>query len=166
METRLSRQDIIFEKVYHCLQKELLPIDIFFLSMASSAGPTAIVKELCTYISKEKDAAGNIYLIYKCPNTACKETEGKLRVKDKSGEGNIFKHLQTCLCGGQNESSKEELEKIYKEKKANSRNAITPWFTNSKGEVAYTRGTLKKKEQEVFKLIKMIVFKNWPLASV
>ena len=35
-----------------------------------------------------------------------------------------------------------------------------------KGEVAYTRGTLKRKEQELFKWIKMIVFKNRPLASV
>ena len=70
------------------------------------------MKELCTFINKEKDAAGNINLIYKCPNTACKETEGKLRVKDKSGLGNIFNHLQTCLCGSHNESSKQELEKI------------------------------------------------------
>ena len=134
--------------------------------MASAAGPTAIVKELCTYIGKEKDGTGNMYLLYKRPNTACKETERKLRVIEKSGLGNIFKHLHTCLCGAQNESSKEELEKIYKEKKAKSRNAITPWFTTSKGEVAYTRGTLKRKEQELFKWIKMIVFKNWPLASV
>lgn len=124
------------------------------------------MKELCTFISKEKDASGNIYLIYKCPNTACKESEGRLKVKDKTGLGNIFKHLQTCLCGGQNESAKVELEKIYKDKKSKSRNAITPWFTTSTGELAYKRGTLNFKEKELYKWIKMIVFKNWPLASV
>ena len=130
--------------------------------MASAAGPTAIVKELCTYIGKEEDGTGNAYLLYKCPNTACKETDRKVRVKEKSELGNIFKHLQTCLCGGQNEAAKAELEQIYKEKRGKSRNAITPWFTTSMGEVAYTRGTLTRKEQELFKWVNMIVLKIGP----
>ena len=51
-------------------------------------------------------------------------------------------------------------------KKSKTRNATTPWFTTSTGELAYKRGTLNSKEKELFKWIKMIVFKNWPLASV
>jgi len=86
--------------------------------MASAAGPTAIVKELCTYMGKEEDEARNTYLLYRCPNTTCKDTDRKVKVKEKSGLGlgNIFKHLQTCLCGRQNEPAKAELEQIYKEK--------------------------------------------------
>jgi len=67
--------------------------------MASAAGPTAIIKELCTYIGKEEDGTGNTYLLYKCPNTACKETERKVKVKWKSGLG-IYLNIYKRACAG------------------------------------------------------------------